>query len=636
MWEFRKIPAIEEPVFNNVLERFYNLGLDGLVRENIQNSLDGKVPESNLPVVVRIRTGNISAAEIPGIEEIKRHIGCLKGENSYTEETISHMKKEMEKEEVPFISFEDCNTKGLTGAEHGELTQEGDTWGVYAYKKGVHFTEEDMELEKSRGGSHGVGKIASNAASDIHMMFFANCDAEGKQHIGGTTQLIEHNMDGINYRASGYFTRVLMDADGSEKYYPYENNFAPVFQKNTRGLKIIIPYLREQYTGEEKAICAVCDNFFVAILEKKLVVYVNDCKIDYETIEEIVMNSSFYPEQNPAEMKSCFTPLYIASYLEQEPVLVTIQDKINAYKFQLYLQYDEEIKRGRVAIVRGIGMKIEDKKIKGYVNSPFNGVLIPVSSEEDIFLKSLENESHTSLSFEHIKDVKIQENAKRFLNNISNRLGEVFAGILKARNPSDGKIDTSEVLYSTERSFRKELSKEISTVQLTKGNRESSKTVVKMKAKSRKNKTQERKKRKEKQLKEILQKITGRNPKPEAGGDKEKERKLYPMQPEAVKRAVLKGKELLQFDFTNVAAYSGETVCDIAMEVVDGTGKPYEKEFDISENYSEILDKGQGKLCRIEDNKIKDISIMDGKILLEMKTAERFNNSLKFMYFVEI
>lgn len=59
---------------------------------------------------------------------------------------------------------------------------------------------------------------------------------------------------------------------------------------------------------------------------------------------------------------------------------------------------------------------------------------------------------------------------RRFLNNISNRLGEVFAEILKLQNPSDGKIDTSEVLYSVERNFRKELSKEISTVQLTKGN----------------------------------------------------------------------------------------------------------------------------------------------------------------------
>ena len=101
--------------------------------------------------------------------------------------------------------------------------------------------ENDVELEKTRGGSHGVGKIACNAASDIHMMFFANCDADGRQHIGGTTQLIEHNLDGVNYRASGYFTRII---DG--KYFPFENHFASVFRKDTRGLKIIIPYLRTQ------------------------------------------------------------------------------------------------------------------------------------------------------------------------------------------------------------------------------------------------------------------------------------------------------------------------------------------------------------------------------------------------------
>lgn len=60
------------------------------------------------------------------------------------------------------------------------------------------------------------------------------------------------------------------------------------------------------------------------------------------------------------------------------------------------MQYEEEIKRARVAIVRGIGMKIEDKKIKGYVNSPFNGVLIPISSEEDIFL-NLWKMNHTQV-----------------------------------------------------------------------------------------------------------------------------------------------------------------------------------------------------------------------------------------------
>lgn len=629
MWEFRKITAIEEPVFNNVLERFYNLGLDGLVRENIQNSLDGKLPESNLPVEVKIKTGDIPASEIPGIDEIKRHIQSLKGENSYTKETIAHMKKEMEKETVPFISFEDSNTKGLTGAEHGENFQEGDTWGVYAYKKGVHFTEHDDELEKTRGGSHGVGKIACNAASDIYMMFFANCDANGKQYIGGTTQLIEHNLDGNNYRASGYFTKVENDT-----YFPFENHFAPVFQKNTRGLKIIIPYLRTQYIGEENAIRSVCDNFFVAILQKKLVVYVNDYEINNETIRRIVSDPAFYPEQNFVEMKNCFTPLYINTYLKKEPILIKIEDKNTEYNFRLYLQYEEEIKRARVAVVRGIGMKIEDKKIKGYVNSPFNGVLIPVSSEEDIFLKSLENESHTSLSCDHIKDIKIQENAKRFLNNISNVIGGVFAGVLKLQNPSDGKIDTSEVLYSVERNFRKELSKEISTVQLTKGNLKNPKTVVKVKGNSKKDKRQEKKKKKESQLKRIINRITRKSKFEE--GDQEKEVSLLPMKPEAVKRVVLREKELLQFDFTNVTAYAGETVCNISMVVIDGTGKPYEKEFDLSKNYLKIMDMGQKKLCNIEDNKIKNVSIVDGKIQLEMKVTDYFNSSLKFMYYVEV
>ena len=67
-WQFRKIAAVEEPVFNGVLEKFYNMGIDGLVRENIQNSLDAKLPGCPLPVEVRIETGEIDTEKIPGID----------------------------------------------------------------------------------------------------------------------------------------------------------------------------------------------------------------------------------------------------------------------------------------------------------------------------------------------------------------------------------------------------------------------------------------------------------------------------------------------------------------------------------------------------------------------------------------
>ena len=76
------------------------------------------------------------------------------------------MKDCIKKDIVKYISFEDSNTKGLSGAQYGRSGENEGTWQAYAYKKGAHHTEDDHELEGSRGGSHGVGKIASNSASD--------------------------------------------------------------------------------------------------------------------------------------------------------------------------------------------------------------------------------------------------------------------------------------------------------------------------------------------------------------------------------------------------------------------------------------------------------------------------------------
>lgn len=625
-WSFREIVAIEEPVFNNTLERFYNLGIEGLVRENIQNSLDGKLPNSEEPVYVDINTGIMNFADIPGIEELKDHINSLKGENEYTKETIAHMKDNMNKTQVPYISFEDSNTKGLTGAEHGEKVQLGDTWGVYAYKKGVHHVEKDVVVEGSRGGSHGIGKIACNAASDIYLMFFANCDAENKQHLGGTIQLIEHAINGKNYRSTGYFTNVIDDV-----YYPFKNDFASVFQKKSRGLKIIIPYLREQFQGIEQIVRAVCDNFWLAILEEKLIVKVNTLEINANKIKEIVKDSSIYKEQKYEDIRKNFTPLYIDTYLNYPASIIQISDKKKDYNFKLYMMYNELIKKGRVAIVRGIGMKIEDKKITSYVNAPFNAVLIPVSSTEDMFLKSLENESHTQLSCEHIKNLSVQANAKRFINNITKEIQIIVAMLLKEANPADGAIDTSDLIYSVERNFKKELSREISTVQLTKGNKEGGKTIVKVKTQSRKNNKSKEKKQEKRSVKDIIRKVLKKD-----GLNTERKRVRYPMYPESVKRIVLKNKEILAFDFTNVDQYSGEKICDISLSIIDGMGKAYESEFSIKDNYLSIFDKNAKVNCQVEGNIIRDVCIDEGKVNIEMSTTDKFNSSLKFMYYVEV
>ena len=633
LWKFSSIPGIEESTFNKVLEKFYDLGISGLVRENVQNSLDGKLPGSNEPVIVTIKTGKINKEFIPGLEDIKERIACLQGRNSYTKETVEHMQNKMNAEDVDYISFEDSNTKGLTGAKNGQSDSKKDTWGIYAYNKGVHSEEEDSAVEKSRGGSHGIGKIASNAASELHMMYFANCDAEGNKHLGGTVQLIEHKYKDNYYRSTGYFTDIKHIDQNKTKFYPYENTFNEVFEKNTRGLKIIIPFLREQFNNEKEIIKSICDSFFIAILEKKLEVVVNDKIINRKTIEKYIKNKDYYI-QEVSEIKDEFTPLYLNTYKNIEAREIQIQDTKDKYNFKLYFNYDEEIPKGRVAIIRTIGMKIEDKKVKRNVNKPFNAVLIPESTKEDAFLKSLENESHTELTFEHIKDQVLQRNAKRFINNISKEIAKIIEGEIKKNNPTDGVMDTKDILYVVESQFKKDLSQTIATVKLNKGNKET--TISKVKEdipKKEKKKKDEKKPKKNKPLKKVMKDRS------EEDLDGESKEKLYRYStyPDMVERIIIGNKEFVKFDFNGSDEIKKAKVCDIALSVVDGMGDECANvEFDMNDNYETAIDKATGKVCKIDNNLIKDVKIIKGIALIELRLKSNYNKALKFVYYVEV
>ena len=633
LWKFSSIPGIEESTFNKVLEKFYDLGISGLVRENVQNSLDGKLPGSNEAVIVTIKTGKINKEFIPGLEDIKERIACLQGRNSYTKETVEHMQNKMNAEEVDYISFEDSNTKGLTGAKNGQSDSKKDTWGIYAYNKGVHSEEEDSAVEKSRGGSHGIGKIASNAASELHMMYFANCDAEGNKHLGGTVQLIEHKYKDNYYRSTGYFTDIKHIDQNKTKFYPYENTFNEVFEKNTRGLKIIIPFLREQFNNEKEIIKSICDSFFIAILEKKLEVVVNDKIINSKTIEKYIKNKDYYI-QEVSEIKDEFTPLYLNTYKNIEAREIQIQDTKDKYNFKLYFNYDEEIPKGRVAIIRTIGMKIEDKKVKGNVNKPFNAVLIPESTKEDAFLKSLENESHTELTFEHIKDQVLQRNAKRFINNISKEIAKIIEGEIKKNNPTDGVMDTKDILYVVESQFKKDLSQTIATVKLNKGNKET--TISKVKEdipKKEKKKKDEKKPKKNKPLKKVMKDRS------EEDLDGESKEKLdrYSTYPDMVERLIIGNKEFVKFDFNGSDEIKKAKVCDIALSVVDGMGDECANvEFDMNDNYETAIDKATGKACKIDNNLIKDVKIIKGIAQIELRLKANYNKALKFVYYVEV
>lgn len=625
-WKFSESQRIEESSFNKVLERFYDFGISGLVRENIQNSLDGKLQDAPGPVEIVIKTGTIERQNIPGFDEIKDRIRCLGGGNSYTRETVVHMQRKMDEDPIHYISFEDSNTKGLTGAENGQSGSAKDTWNVYAYNKGVHAEEENEDIEKSRGGSHGIGKIASNAASELYTMYFANCDAEGNQHLGGTVQLIEHKYQGKYYRSTGYFTDVEETGDTNPKFYPFKNEFHNVFKKDTRGLKIIIPFLRKQFNNEKEILKSICDSFFIAIMQEKLQVILNDKILNSETIKDYITDKDYY-QQDFSQRILDFTPLYIKTYTNQQPMDIKIKDKYEEYNFKLYFKYDESISQGRVAIVRTIGMKIEDKKIKGNVRKPFNAVLIPESIREDAFLKSLENESHTELSCGHIKDQNLQTNATRFINNISKEIIKVIDAAIKENNPTDGLMNTSDILYIVENQFKKDLMSSASTVNINEGKKK--KIIVKMEPPIPREKQKLGNKRRNKKIKG-LRKVK----RPTGDGDNGQIK--FSASPDIVDRIIIGNKEIVQFNFKGNKEIGKAKTCDISMAVIDGMGSEYKDEFDMKQSYKSVLDNKKGKYLEIRKQKIKDVEINEGVAQIELELQHGYNKALKFVYYVEV
>ena len=612
-WKFASIDRIEDFMFNPSLERFYKFKIDGTVRENIQNSLDARNYAVDKPVVVTINLDEIHVNELPGINEILERIPFLKGQNEYTKETIENMKKVILENKINVISFEDENTKGLKYTDDRE-----DTWKAYAYKKGVHNIDPDIEIENNRGGSHGVGKIASNAASELFLIYFSNCDGDGNKHIGGTIQLIEHEFKEKYHRSTGYFV------DDFEKEIPFENNYRGIFQKDTRGLKLIIPFYKKDFGDEFEIIKSICDSFFLAIVEKKLVVKINAIIIDHESIESFIENDSYYPK-NLGPRSTEMTPLYYNTFTNEEKKELEILDKNRRkYHFDLYFKYDESITKGRVAIIRSIGMKIEDFKISSAATKPFNAVLIPKNSDCDKFLKSLENESHTEISWKHFKVKSHQENAKYFINNLDKAVKKKIDDCIKQNNETEGQIRVDDIIYEVENSFREILNEKNSIMSV--GNS----TIIKRKP--------EKRKKSENKLGKSGTPAVTKQRKPKTineNGDREKD-ELYSVTPHLIRRALTYNREILEIDMSSSDEIKSGRRVDLSLKVVDGMGLEYGDEFFMEDNYSTVYEQPSGETKIIKDNKIKDILVQNNRIKIILGLKENFNRSLKFRYYLEV
>lgn len=631
-FDFAKLTNIEELSFNKSLRSFYEQGLSATIRENIQNALDAgqQNPE---PTVVTITVDQIEQTEIPGMAQLKKHIEVLRSGNHYGSEAVKHIQNSLKRSIIPIMTIEDENTTGLTGADvESKETNGNNTYYAYAYQRGMHPEDKNLEHEKTRGGSHGIGKIANNAASDINLMFFANCDEQGIQHLGGNIQLIEHTLENQSYRSTGYFTIMR-----NGKHIPFKNTQThPHFKKETRGLKNIIPFFRNEYYElsnlNVEIIKDVIDNFFWAILERNLevkfkikdedLVYLND-----NTIFDFVKDSKYYPT-DIAELKTNFTPLYLQTLKEVESEELIVKSINDVYKFELFFNYDERISKGRVALLRNIGMKIEDFGATGVKSRPFNGVLIG-GLKEDNYLKTLENESHTAISKDHINDPNENRNATRFINNLNKEIRARVMKEIERNTPTDGAIDTGDLFYHADIIFNKGLSENTSKHALSTG--ELRKQIKeKEKRASREDKGgQQENNNNEKPRRSRKPRIV----KPSDEMDSTEE--IY-IPTDYVNRVVTQNYEVIWIDLSWINQSFDFSTCNLKMNVIDGIGTEHSNQLDFTENFVNVTDYNITKAYKFDKYIIRDIAVRDQKVALKIKIRETYNKTLKFSYKLEV
>lgn len=627
-FQFAKIEYIENTTFDGSLDSFYEKGIEGTIRENIQNSIDAKLETEN-KVKVRIVLGKVERSELPGINEVFQHIDSMEGKNEYTIEKINYMQGRKEENSINVLTIEDLNTKGLSGAKNGQSGRSEDTFGSYAYRKGFHNKNENAETEISRGGSHGIGKISNNAVSDINLMYFSNCDEFGEKHVGGSIHLIEHNHDNQDYRATGYFSK--KDAYNN-RLYPFENvGYSKIFNKDTRGLKIIIPYLRKEFTNFQEIVKAVCDNFFVAILNENIEIEIIDkiqdknIYIDKKSLLEIVEDRNYYENYKPS-IKKIFTPLYVQTFQEViEPTKIKVDSLNETYEFDLYFKYDEELPVGRVGIVRSMGMKIVDYKVDRYIRRPYNAVLIG-GPKEDGFLKTMENESHTQLSADNIKNTNSKKNAKKFLSNLTKKMQKIIDDSITRNSVDSGELDTSHILSELDSTFSKNLSKSTEKVQV-----DSKTSLLKKKNKER------RETRKEKEYSIQTKKTQNRTPRKLKPSEKEEQGYEAMILPNSsVERISLSDKEIIKLDFNNIEGSTNWSECDITFVVVDGMGQEHQQEARLTDSFESITNPTGSKHYDFNDYKIKNVEIENNLSVINLNKNGDVKDSLKYLYKVEV
>lgn len=439
-WLFPPSPAKPVGYNSGGLSHFSADRDAALFRECLQNSLDAD--DGKQAVLVGIDMVKIPLAQI-GRKTLA--IALRQSiESKYNSDTgrqqFQAAFEMLDQPKIPTLSITDLETVGAPDydPESGEVGP----WEAMTNSEGHSVKPSGDKL-----GSFGLGKHAPFVTTPLRTVLYSTCYPDQEQESGysrrfiGRSILVTHfNSDLVQLSPDGYL--------GDECNPLSDNDIPEFFKLNKPGTRVLIPGYspggeEDDFSWEIRALNAAADNFFFAIIKKRLELSIgagdNGFTIDAETIK--VDGDCWSKIEDPRTRKY----IEVSSF---EPVAECYIEGIG--DLELRLDVGEKNERRSLALVRHPGLKLTDiAQHLGEANPPiphhwhpFTAVVSCVPREHDEVFQNCEPPSHDRLSVEEIPPTN-KEGRKKARGALRELRDWLYDCIEKYASPQQSEVDSS-------------------------------------------------------------------------------------------------------------------------------------------------------------------------------------------------
>ena len=397
-WRFPRLDGGDEQGINNSgIATFKGSELyDNLAREICQNSLDAKADDQETVIVdfssVSLKKSDHSA--LVGLDAIIE--ACEEYWKNRTEPKlesfINEAKNKLAQEYIDFLVISDYNTKGLSGARAG-ITEKS-VWRALTHSNGV------TEKQQGSGGSYGIGKSAPFACSSFRTIFYNSyAQEDGVKAFQGVSRLVTHfNNNNEQTQGVGFFQNI------TEKQPIFDVDHCllrDVFKRDRFGTDVIVTGFKKTATWASDIEKAILSNFFVAIINNKLIVRIDGKEINSNTISARLKYYADLEKKEDVKEKKITTIMELYLAVTSSDNIVTKGTIIEKDDVVLYLKKDDNFSK-TIAEMRSIGMVVRTRHKTEFTR--YAAVMVVVGRKLNELLKTIEPPQHNEWDPDRIED----------------------------------------------------------------------------------------------------------------------------------------------------------------------------------------------------------------------------------------